>query len=499
MREGKTGNRLKWLIVSITVIVTLTASGLLLAASQPVRADSPGKALLDASQGLDDITIHAVYHPDSRTLDAVQTICITNTFTQSVTELVLRTYANAFMREDTSPAAIEEIYDQCYPNGFSSGGMSVSRIMVNGREVPAVYRDTAGTVLAIPLDTPLGAGETVTVDLAYQLTLPECRYRFGYADGVAVFGNAFPVPAVFEDGAFREEAYYPIGDPFISDCANYHVSVTVPEGYRAVGSGCSVRDGQTFTFDSIAVREFALVISDAYVEQTGKAGGVAVFSYARTSAQARKALNVTLRALEVFTERIGALPYPSLTIAQTSFAFTGMEYPQLFLLGSDGYDGHDSTLEWTAAHETAHQWFYAAVGSDQYYAPWQDEALCEYLVYDYIGARYGQSARQDAINRRAGAAMRVTVPRGVTAGSPISYFSDFAEYSLVVYHRGAALLVALEEAYGRETLMDALRVYYDRYSFKRATRQDFEDTLAEATGRNMKELIVDYLDTYIIH
>lgn len=464
-----------------------------------VTVEPPGAALAAAAQGLDEITVKAAFDPEQKTLDGVQTMQVTNRFSQSVQELVLRTYANAFLTEDTSPAAIEALHESCYFNGFSPGGIVVQSLSVGGAEKPVAYRDQAKTVLVVPLDTPLLEGETVTVTLSYRITIPQCRYRFGYSGNTFVLGNALPILAAFDDGAFREEEYYPIGDPFVSDCANWRVTVSVPEGYMAVGTGHPEKSGQAYAFNALAVRDFALVLSDEYALKSARAGNVTVLSYAKTQAQAQKALDTVTKALTVYSEKIGSYPYPSLTIAQADLAFSGMEYPAMMLLSRAYYQDNDDALEWTAAHETAHQWFYAVVGSDQYNEPWQDEALCEYLVYEYLGSRRGENARQDAIFRKAEASMRVTVPRGVTPGSPVEYFGEMSEYSLVVYDRGAALLTALEEAYGRDTLLNALRAYYERFMFKRATRQDFENTLTDVTGRDYSELIVDYLDTHIIN
>ena len=39
-------------------------------------------------------------------------------------------------------------------------------------------------------------------------------YRFGVDSGIWALGNAFAIPAVWEDGAWRTDEYYPVGDPF---------------------------------------------------------------------------------------------------------------------------------------------------------------------------------------------------------------------------------------------------------------------------------------------
>ena len=44
-----------------------------------------------------------------------------------------------------------------------------------------------------------------------------------------------------------------------------------------------------------------------------------------------------------------------------------------------------------------------------------------------------------------------------------------------------------------------LGAYYERYAFGRATREDFENLLAETTGEDLTPMIRDYLDTYILN
>ena len=99
---------------------------------------------------------------------------------------------------------------------------------------------------------------------------------------------------------------------------------------------------------------------------------------------------------------------------------------------------------------------------------------------------------------RVESAMRVTVPQGVTPGSPLSAFADMSEYSLVVYSRGAAYLCALDRTLP-EGLNPFLRDYARAYAFARATRDDFEDQLAKSTGEDFAALTRDYLDTYILN
>ena len=146
----------------------------------------------------------------------------------------------------------------------------------------------------------------------------------------------------------------------------------------------------------------------------------------------------------------------------------------------------------------AHQWWYAVVGSDPVNQAWQDEALSQFSMLEYLEDRYGVSRREEYEQRELESALRVTVPRGVTPGAPLDRFSSMSEYSLVVYDRGAAMLCALDRMLdgGLDVFLGA---YYERYAFGRATREDFENLLAETTGEDLTPMIRDYLDTYILN
>lgn len=176
----------------------------------------------------------------------------------------------------------------------------------------------------------------------------------------------------------------------------------------------------------------------------------------------------------------------------------GMEYPALAMIASDRLDAGGETLEMVVAHEAAHQWWYAVVGSDPVNQAWQDEALSQFSMLEYLEDRYGLARREEYEQQELESALRVTVPRGVTPGAPLDRFSSMSEYSLVVYDRGAAMLCALDRML--DGGLDAfLGAYYERYAFGRATREDFETLLAEVTGEDLAPMMRDYLDTYILN
>lgn len=456
-------------------------------------------SVLSASEDLDGITIDADFDPDTRQLTATQVMTLKNRTGVDQSQIVLRSYSGAYLLEDTSPAASDELFASCYGNKFSTGGLLLDSAAVEGESVDYAWGDDARTVLTLPASWP--AGGTIRVTLTYHVHIPSCASRFGMADDIFALGNVFPTLAAWQDGAWRTDAYIAIGDPFLSECTNWTVRLTVPEGYTAAGTGYAEPVQQNgvsvYTMTAQAVRDFAMVISDRFVTAAGMEGDTLVVAYAVDGASAKTMLKYARQAIACYESHYGPYVYPTLTLAQVSFPFGGMEYPGMVMIGTSAMAAKDDTFEITVAHETAHQWWYAMVGSDSVNQAWQDESLCEYAVMDYIGQYYGQEARDSAAFQRIETALRITIPRGVTPGSPIDYFSDLAEYSQVVYRRGAALWMALETHMGKDTLDAALRRYQEEYRFRIATREELTRLLSGAAGHDVSALMTDYLDTYM--
>ena len=468
---------------------------------KPVNIPQPSEMLLLASEGLDTIRITARLEPESRSLRVHQVLEMENRTGQTQESLVLRTWPNAFQSMDTSPCTAEDdLYDHYYPGGFSSGALVLSRAS-DGKDLRYRYLDEAKTVLFLPLSEDWNPGQLVRIELEYTVQPPRMANRFGVWTDIWALGNAFAIPAVWQDGAWRTDAYAPVGDPFLSECANYTAEITVPEGWRCAGTGVqqsAASDGKTvFSFSAPAVREFALVLSPAFRTAQALEDDVLVTAYAKEASDAKKMLGHARKALRLYEDRYGSYPYQTFTLAEADFPAGGMEYPSLVMISSDMLKTGGRELEYAVAHETAHQWWYAVVGSDGWNHPWQDEALCEFSLLSYAEAVYGAGEKEDLAYSRALSSLRMSVPQGVTPGSPLSAFSSMSEYSRVVYNRGLACLLALEETVGG--LDTFLRDYYTAYAFSIASRDDFEHMLAQSTAKDLEPLLRDYLDTSILN
>lgn len=488
--------RKKRCIIMVVCLFVLCAAAWMIFSGKELPSPSP--ALLEAAKGLDDYTITMKLVPSQHTLSITEEIRLQNRTEDTLSSVVLRLWPNAYQTQDTSPAATDELFNLCYPNGFSSGDVLVHDVKWNGTAAEYTFLDAEKTVLSVNI----GSWEKETEGVLYLrcvVQLPNCTHRTGYMENTYHLGNVLPLLSVYENGAWRQDAYSPIGEPFYTACANFHLTLHVPENYTPA---CSIpltkeKDG-VFTGTGLAIRDVGLCVSPDYVLSSGKAGDTQVLSFAKDQAASKRALRFARQALETYEALYGSYPYPTYTVCSTSFAPGAMEYPSLCVIDEKYFAPEQKeTLELLIAHETAHQWFYALVGSDPVNQPWQDEAISEYAMLRYIQKRYGQTAFENLRYYRVDAPMQEIIPGGLTPGSPIHHFSSLMDYRSIVYGRGAALMLALD-TFMQGKADTFLREYAETYAFSLASRNDFETLLNRFAQSDLTALVEDYLDTKIL-
>lgn len=469
---------------------------LLLLLPRKGNAPGPSPALLAAAKEMDDYAVTLKLDAENHTLSITEEIHLQNRTGESLSQVVLRLWPNAYRTEDFSPAASEELFALCYENGFSVGQVMLHDVKWQGEAAAHHFLDEMETALSVDVG-PLAPGESGTLFIRCVVQLPNCAHRTGYVDGTYHLGNVLPLLSVYEEGAWRQDAYTPVGDPFYSACANFRIALHAPEDFTPV---CSVplqkeKDG-VWTGEGLALRDVGLVLSREYAAPAEKqVGNTRVLSYAEEKAAAKRALEYAAAALETYESLYGDYPYETFSVCSAAFAPGAMEYPGMAVVDKKYFSGEmKDTLELIIAHETAHQWFYALVGSDSVNQPWQDEALCEWAMLRFIEKRHGKTAAENLRYYRVDAPMQERIPGGLTPASPLSYFSSLRDYRTIVYGRGAALLYGLD-AFLPEGTDAFLKAYVEKYAFRIATRSDFEQTLHACAQMDATPLVQDYLDT----
>lgn len=335
----------------IVVLVALTVALSVLAACATDK-------MKQAEKDGDNYKIVMSYDPETHTLSATQLTEVTNRTNNAFTKIMFHIYANAY-REGAEPIVPNTYRAAAYPCGESYGNIAFDYVKVD--DVACAFRTEGdnGDLLAVPLSQEMFPGDKVTVELTYKVTLANIKHRLGYTSNAVNCGNFFPIVCHIDNDNFSETPYYAIGDPFVSDCANFDVTVCAPSKFVVAASAqltsVTSADGfDTWHYTGNARRDFAIVMSDKYKKLTSQVGDKQLHYYYFADAEPEATLAVQRGMFEYMNKHVGEYPYEQYSVCETDFCYGGMEYPCLAMVTS-GQQAYKTAV----IHETAHQWFTA--------------------------------------------------------------------------------------------------------------------------------------------
>ena len=329
-----------------------------------------------------------------------------------------------------------------------------------------------------------------------------------------------------------------VGDLALYEPSNVLANVTVPPGWKVFATGVPMgelpqKDGRIrYTFAAGAVRDFPVFASRGYQSVTTTVNGVTVESHfaARDTAVGKRVLKYASDVLTEFERRLGPLPFKYFRVVEAplSGGAGGMEFPGLVTVGTSLYRaaadpnsvlqdvpglgqmqqllesmGGDAaplaqlgkslerTLEFTVAHEVAHQYFAGLVGSDPIHMPVVDETLAQYAALLYMEWKHGRPAAERMREETLVGSyhlFRLSGGKDGPADRPTSEFDDSMQYGALVYGKAPLLHHASRKLVGDDAFFKALRAYVDAYRFKWTCGDCFTRELAKASPSKAREL-----------
>lgn len=448
-------------------------------------------------------------------LTGKQSVSYINNSDITLNEVCFHLYPNAFKTKTTAPVDPND-FSQAYPNGFSSGYITLTSLKEAGNTAKYTIEGTDGTVLRIKLKTPLKKGERVNLSFEYTVNLPNCLGRFGYGDKSINLCNFYPIACIYDSRGFNTDPYYEIGDPFYSDVADYNITISLPKDYTIATTG-QIKTENTndtnkiTTIEAKAVRDYAAVVSNQFKCLEKKVGDTTVYSYYYNSTDdslGKLSLTTGANSIELYEKLYGDYPYKTFSVAQTDFYIGGMEYPNLVLIDKSLYAQgaySEMILKYVIAHETAHQWWYAMVGNNEVLEPWLDEALTDfttqlYFTYyettEYASAVY--KAQVDYPYSLYSTYLKEVLSKvsddkkhtGMAyVDMPTYWYYDNTIYSILVYSKGVKIFDAIRADMGDQAFFAALRNYYKENSLGNTTKDILIKAFSDASGKNMTDFI----------
>ena len=359
-----------------------------------------------------------------------------------------------------------------------------------------------GSFLTFPLTEPLTPSQEIAFRLTYQLQLPsptpsaETRpVPFGYTARQANLVDWYPYVPPYEvgQGWLAHRAGF-FGEHQVYELADFKVTIQMSDQRSDLIVAASSADEGTADIHQYHLndaRNFVWSVSPDYKVKSRLVGDVSILSYsfAYHELAGEATLQTTAEALELYNRLFGAYPRNQLSVVEADF-LDGMEYEGLYFLSNGFYNLYQGTpaeyLVAIAAHETAHQWWYAMVGNDQAIEPWLDEAFCTYSERIYY-----ENVHPEALDWWWAYRVNYYDPKGWVDGS-IYNPDGYRAYRDAIYLNGALFLEDLRKLIGDEAFFASLQDYARQYTHQIATSADFFRVVGEHSTVDLMPLKEKY-------
>jgi hypothetical protein len=476
--------------------------------------------------------IDATLDPKAHVVDGQEKLTWRNRSDRAVRAVYLHLYLNAFEGPGStffteSARNALAFRSDVHLNDGEWGHIELKSVQESGAPVPWLYvhpdegPETDHTVVRLDLPTPVPAGGTVTLDIAFRDQLPRVIARTGYFGNFHMIAQWFPKIGVLELPGERGATAprwnvheFHMHSEFYADWGEYDVRMTVPKGYQVASAGeeqgAPIVKGDLVThrftqndihdFAWMAVDNFEPPLESSYDGPGSPHVNVKVFYPAEYAESARFAVRATVDSLKYFSEALGPYPYRTSTCIIPPYNAVeagGMEYQTLFTadgLSSVEPDTFNSVIiNFVTIHEFGHGYFYGLLASNEFEEPFLDEGMNEFWDIRMMDAR-GEHVHTTTpflkklgfdpsdsgyVLQRIGGSLdpHIADPIGQNSWDRVSTRS----YGQV-YSRTAMVMHDLEARVGKEGLERGFRNYYAKWHFRHPSTADLREALAEVPG-----------------
>ena len=390
---------------------------------------------IEEGKNLNKYIMDVIFDDESKRLMCNQNVEYVNNTNIALDKIYFHIYPNAFSKKEFAPFEKDEM-NQAYPNGFNEGYIDIKNVLNNNNKLEYEIKGEKNDLLEVKIGRQLKPGEKISIDMKFNVKIPNSEGRFGYGENTINITNWFPIACVHDDRGWNLKSYEAVGDPFYSDTSNFYVKLLIPRKYKV---GC-----------------------------TG---------------------NIISEKSDSFSNLFGEYPYDTYSVIASDFYIGGMEYPTLVMIDQSLYNEKDKfLLEYVIAHETAHQWWYSVIGNDEISEPWLDEALTEYSTVLYFEEKYGKEVGSKLIKTME---MQTRNHSSEDIFKATTQYKNSIDYSLNVYTKGALAFNEVRKKVGDEVFFETLKEYYNTYMFQNVNGAKFVD-LWNKKGIDIDKIISEY-------
>ncbi|PWW38705.1 M1 family metallopeptidase [Paenibacillus pabuli] len=435
------------------------------------------------------------------TIEGSESITYRNTSKDTLKQLVFHTYADANLSESTQTTMFKHSNEEISKNNPDKkpedflGGIDIEKVTTGGQALDFSNKDQA---MSVKLEQPLQPGESVSVQVHFNLKIPYGSQRLSYYKDIINGAHWFPVMSVYDE-AKHEWDSKPYSKTFETDyytSADYEVQFNVPDQYQVVMPGTITTRDDAETGRKVVstvaenTREFAFFASPNFKVDSVTRNGLTVEYYYFDNQPGKKKIvdgyvDQAFKAIDFFSDKYGKYPYPEFRIVESYVEGVAIEYSRLIQMGQIGINSAPEQ-DTVFVHEIAHQWFHALIGNNSETESFLDEGFADFSKV-YFSEKQG-----DTMNGFKSIQFDdSTVDKAIASTN--DEVGDWA--SPVYYDKGRQAIYQLYRSVGEEKFDAFMKEYFKRYVYQNATidglLQTIEDVLGKEVRNDMKTALYE--------
>lgn len=456
--------------------------------------------------------------PDRHRMQGIQRLTYHNNAPDTLYRVFYHLYFNAFdpasmmaERNRHLPDPDRRIVPRIFELGEDEVGWHrIHTLTQDGRPVSFHVDDT---VLEVDLAEPIPPGERAVFVMTFDAQVPLQTRRSGRDNREGIdysMSQWYPKLAAYDERGWHADPY--IGREFYAPFGTFNVRITLPAEYtigatgvlqnaEEVGHGYQADptaaydhapgDSLTWHFVAENVHDFAWAADPDYLHDRIERNGRTYHLLYQPDVAAGWADLATWvpEVIEFYSREIGPYPYPQFTVAQAGDG--GMEYPMInFITGGRA----PRSLFGVTAHEAAHEWFYAAVATNEADYAWMDEGFTDYWTAEAAAHILGRGEANHTGSFISVLAMH-EYDLYERLNTPSDWFETNAAYGVAAYAGGAMIADMLGYVIS-DSLRDVFfQEYFRRFTFRHPNPYDVEAVAEDVSGLILDWYFEQFLNT----
>jgi tetratricopeptide (TPR) repeat protein len=370
-----------------------------------------------------------------------------------------------------------------------NNALNLARVVDGAGQQVSASRNQQDSSVRLTLPAPVAKGQKASLTFTYDGHLTG-------AEDSPVFGIKFA--ALHPDYGYLlyPARWFPVND-YTTDRFSADLRITVPAGYRVIGSGTERADRAagdkmvySFQYQHPSFPGSIAIVQGDPVKVS--ASGITTSFFLRTTKDMAQAYGDEMgRVMPFMSSLFGPPPNANLTVVETEDGTpNGYAGPGVLFLSPKGIG--KQVNQRLVANQVARQWWGDLVSPTTRNHMWIENGMARYAEFLYLEHLNGPNSIENDLRDTYVEALTVDNPPLIQS----SRLEDYSpEYWATTAAKGAAVLNMLRFAIGEPAFDKLLKAVPDQYAWKSIATDDFRKLAEDASGQNLQSFFIQWIES----